>query len=113
MMYIGERGLSKLEAFLCSACPSDYETENLLLSIQENGVFLCFFVCFFCLFVCLFVLFCFVYFVLFSFVLFLGRSGSPPSVYIRESVHSLCRDDADAQYMQYLSKSRITSPQTR
>ena len=36
---VGERGLSKLEAFLCSACPSDYETENLLLSIQENGVF--------------------------------------------------------------------------
>ena len=56
-----------LEAFLCSACPSDYETENLLLSIQENGVF--------CLLVCLFV-------VLFCFVLFLGRSGSPPSVYI-------------------------------
>ena len=37
---VGERGLSKLEAFLCSACPSDYETENLLLSIQESGVFL-------------------------------------------------------------------------
>ena len=34
-------------------------------------------------------------------------------VYIRESVDSLCRDGADAQYMQYLSKSRITSPQTR
>ena len=31
---------------------------------------------------------------------------------IRESVDSLCRDGADAQYMQYLSKSRITSPQT-
>ena len=30
---------------------------------------------------------------------------------IRESVDSLCRDGADAQYMQYLSKSRITSPQ--
>ena len=29
---------------------------------------------------------------------------------IRESVDSLCRDGADAQYMQYLSKSRITSP---
>jgi len=28
-----------------------------------------------------------------------------------ESVNSLCRDGADAQYMQYLSKSRITSPQ--
>ena len=27
---------------------------------------------------------------------------------IRESVDSLCRDGADAQYMQYLSKSRIT-----
>ena len=39
---VGERGLSKLEAFLCSACPSDYETENLLLSIQESGVFFCF-----------------------------------------------------------------------
>ena len=32
---------------------------------------------------------------------------------IRESVDSLCRDGADAQYMQYLSKSRVTSPQTR
>ena len=32
---------------------------------------------------------------------------------IRESVDSLCRDGADTQYMQYLSKSRITSPQTR
>ena len=30
---------------------------------------------------------------------------------IRESVDSLCRDGADTQYMQYLSKSRITSPQ--
>ena len=30
---------------------------------------------------------------------------------IRESVDSLCRDGADAQYMQYLRKSRITSPQ--
>ena len=29
----------------------------------------------------------------------------------RESVDSLGRDGADAQYMQYLSKSRITSPQ--
>ena len=35
------------------------------------------------------------------------------SMVIRESVDSLCRDGADAQYMQYLSKSRITSPQTR
>ena len=26
---------------------------------------------------------------------------------IRQSVHSLCRNGADAQYMQYLSKSRI------
>ena len=33
--------------------------------------------------------------------------------YIRESVDSLCRDGADAHHMQYLSKSRITSPQTR
>ena len=32
--------------------------------------------------------------------------------HIRESVDSLCRDGADAQYMQYLSKSRITSLQT-
>ena len=31
---------------------------------------------------------------------------------IRESVDSLCRDGADAQYMQYLSKSGITSSQT-
>ena len=30
---------------------------------------------------------------------------------IRESVDSLCRDGTDAQYMQYLSKYRITSPQ--
>ena len=30
----------------------------------------------------------------------------------REPVDSLCRDGADAQYMQYLSKSRITSPCT-
>ena len=35
------------------------------------------------------------------------------SVWIRESVDSLCRDGADVQYMQYLSKSCITSPQTR
>ena len=33
--------------------------------------------------------------------------------HIRESVDSLCRDGADAQYMQYLSKSRITSTQIR
>ena len=33
---------------------------------------------------------------------------------IRESVDSLCRDGADAQYIkQYLRKSRITSPQIR
>ena len=32
-------------------------------------------------------------------------------MFIRESVDSLCRDGADAQYMQYLSKCRITSPQ--
>ena len=32
---------------------------------------------------------------------------------IRESVDSLCRDGADAQYMQYLSKSPITSTQIR
>ena len=31
--------------------------------------------------------------------------------YIRESVDSLCRDGADAQYMQYLRKSCITSTQ--
>ena len=37
----------------------------------------------------------------------------PLKVLIRESVDSLCRDGADAQYMQYLSKSRTTSPQTR
>ena len=29
--------------------------------------------------------------------------------YIKELVDSLCRDGADAQYMQYLSNSRITS----
>ena len=33
--------------------------------------------------------------------------------YIRESVDSLCRDGANMQYIQYLSKSRMTSPQTR
>ena len=33
------------------------------------------------------------------------------TVDIGESVDSLCRDGADAQYIQYLSKSRITSPQ--
>ena len=33
--------------------------------------------------------------------------------HIRESVDSLCRDGTDAQYIQYLSKSRITSPLTR
>ena len=32
---------------------------------------------------------------------------------IRELVDSLCRDGADAQYMQHSSKSHITSPQTR
>ena len=32
---------------------------------------------------------------------------------IRESVDSLCRDGADVQYMQYLRKSRIISPQER
>ena len=30
-----------------------------------------------------------------------------------ESVDSLCRDGTNAQYMQYLNKGRITSPQTR
>ena len=30
---------------------------------------------------------------------------------VRESVDSLCREGTDTQYMQYLSKSRITSPQ--
>ena len=39
--------------------------------------------------------------------------GMAPTRNIRESVDSLCRDGADAQYMQYLSKSRITLPQTR
>ena len=32
---------------------------------------------------------------------------------IRESVDFPCRDVADVQYMQYLRKGRITSPQTR
>ena len=41
------------------------------------------------------------------------RSARELNRLIRESVDSLCRDGADAQYMQYLSKSRITSPQTR
>ena len=30
-------------------------------------------------------------------------------MFIRESVDSLCRDGAEAQYIQYLSKSRIIS----
>ena len=38
---------------------------------------------------------------------------TPVGLTIRESVDSLCRDGADAQYMQYLRKSRITSPQIR
>ena len=33
------------------------------------------------------------------------------NAYIRESVDSLCRDGTDAQCMQYLTKSPITSPQ--
>ena len=33
------------------------------------------------------------------------------NIIIRESVDSLCRDGADMQYMQYLRKSHITSPQ--
>ena len=33
------------------------------------------------------------------------------NIYIRELADSLCRDGADTQYMQYLSKSHITSPQ--
>ena len=40
-------------------------------------------------------------------------SNASSGLCIRESVDSLCRDGADVQYMQYLSKSRITSPQTR
>ena len=35
------------------------------------------------------------------------------SLYQRVGIDSLCRDGANVQYMQYLSKSRITSPQTR
>ena len=31
-------------------------------------------------------------------------------IYIRESVDSLCRDGADTQYMQYLSKSLFKRP---
>ena len=34
-----------------------------------------------------------------------------PAKDIRELVDSLCKDGADAQYIQYLSKSRILSPQ--
>ena len=41
-----------------------------------------------------------------------SANNAPATSCIRESVDSLCRDGADAQYMQYLSKSRITSPQT-
>ena len=41
------------------------------------------------------------------------RKGQVFAGKVRESVDSLYRDGADAQYKQYLSKSRITSPQTR
>ena len=34
-------------------------------------------------------------------------------LYIRKSVDSLYRDGADAQYIQYLSKSHETQPQMR
>ena len=43
-------------------------------------------------------------------------SGSVPTcqgMYIRKSVDSQCRDGADVQYMEYLNKSCITSPQIR
>ena len=40
----------------------------------------------------------------------LCRDGADAQ-YIRESVDSLSRDGTDVQYMQYLNKSRITSPQ--
>ena len=39
--------------------------------------------------------------------------GQKVTALIRESVDSLCRDGANVQYMQYLSKSRLTSPQLR
>ena len=51
---VGERGLSKLEAFLCSAYPSDYETKKLTAQYSGEWCFL-----FVGLFVC-FILFCFV-----------------------------------------------------
>ena len=37
----------------------------------------------------------------------LSYTGQYGTQYIRESVDSLCRDGADAEYMQYLSKCRI------
>ena len=46
-------------------------------------------------------------------IISVGKVVTQLYIIIRESVDSLCRDGADAQYMQYLSKSRITSPQTR
>ena len=42
-------------------------------------------------------------------ILYAMKIESVKSDHIRESVDSLCRDGADAQYMQYLSKSCITS----
>ena len=36
---------------------------------------------------------------------FLSKCSSRDVLLIRESVDSLCRDGADAQYMQYLSKT--------
>ena len=43
----------------------------------------------------------------------IGPLKNFPLYGIRESVDSLCRIGADTQYMQYLSKIRITSPQIR
>ena len=40
-----------------------------------------------------------------------GLSINTVYMLIRESVDSLCRDGADVQYMQHLSKSHITSQQ--
>ena len=42
-----------------------------------------------------------------------ASSGLRIILAIRESIDFLRRDSANAQYMQYLSNSRITSPQTR
>ena len=50
-----------------------------------------------------------------SYAKVIGVTWNPhsDSLVFNQRVGRLCREGADAQYVQYLSKSRITSPQTR